>query len=566
MARSEILRSLGVLDLMPDAMLVADVNGRILRVNAQAEQLFGYPHGALVGRPVEALLPERFGATHPQHRVDFAVEPHARPMGSRLTLAGRRRDGGEFPVEVSLSPLPVGEEVLVLASVRDSSERVQLERERAAETERARALLQLVLDQLPGGAYLVRGPDARLVLANRAAEAVWGATWEVGQPMAAFLRETGVRYEAENGRELAPDDLVTVQVVRGGAAVSQRREVVRRPDGSRLAVLLSAVAMPGDLLPVERVRPRRRLATAEREPAALVLLQDISVLQAAEHLKDEFVSVAAHELRTPLAAIQGFASMLRVQTALGRGPALVDWQQEAIAEIEEASARLNGLVTDLLDATRIQAGRLELHLVPLDLLALLRRSLMQLQVTTTRHMLTLDAPPDPVLLAGEGPRLEQVVGNLVGNAIKYSPDGGPITVTVRADPAAARVEVRIRDAGIGIPADQQAKLFQRFARASNVHEHAIAGTGLGLYVCRELVERHGGQIWFESAEGSGTTFFLTLPLLPLSPRAADPDASGGRTRTPEASVAARSYTPTGRSPDAADDGGPTNARRHSARR
>ena len=112
-------------------------------------------------------------------------------------------------------------------------------------------------------------------------------------------------------------------------------------------------------------------------------------------------------------------------------------------------------------------------------------------------------------------RLEQVFGNLLGNAIKYSPEGGPITVTVRADREAAFAEVRIQDTGIGIPAEQQAKMFQRFARASNVHDHQIAGTGLGLFVCRELVERHGGHIWFESAEGVGTTFFLTLPLTAL---------------------------------------------------
>ncbi len=131
-------------------------------------------------------------------------------------------------------------------------------------------------------------------------------------------------------------------------------------------------------------------------------------------------------------------------------------------------------------------------------------------------VITLHAPdPEtPILLTADGLRLSQVFGNLIGNVIKYSPDGGEITVSVIADPAANTAEVRIRDHSIGIPEDQQALLFQRFVRARNVHDHGIAGSGLGVFVCRELVERHGGQIWCESHEGDGTTFFVSLPTLP----------------------------------------------------
>ena len=147
---------------------------------------------------------------------------------------------------------------------------------------------------------------------------------------------------------------------------------------------------------------RARLQAADPERAALVLVQDISMLQAAEQLKDEFIIVAAHELRTPLTAIQGFASMLDVQTRLGRGADLVDWQREAIDEIETAAKRLNNLVGDLLDATRIQAGRLELHLVPMELVAMVvLRRLARLRLTT-QHTLTLAveglASDEPVLL------------------------------------------------------------------------------------------------------------------------------------------------------------------------
>jgi signal transduction histidine kinase len=378
-------------------------------------------------------------------------------------------------------------------------------------------LLQTLLDQLPGGAYLVRGPDARLVLANRAAERVWGAQWPVGMPMDEFVRNSGLRYFAENGEPIGAQNLLTRRILRDGNEIRQNRQVIRRRDGAYLPILLSAVNVDSELLgePTETRPVEHSAQTTADDPerVALVLLQDISAIQAAEQLKDEFVSLAAHELRTPLAGLLGFSSMLRVQTANGHGPTLSDWQEEAIVEIETAANRLNELVNDLIDTTRIQADRLTLHLVPIDLVAHVRRCLNRLKLTTTRHTLTLDAPEDPVLLAADGLRLEQVLGNLVSNAIKYSPQGGPIEVTVRGDQHTGMAELCIRDHGIGIPANEQVRLFQRFARAHNAYELQIPGSGLGLYVCRALVERHGGHIWFESAEGEGTTFFLTLPLL-----------------------------------------------------
>jgi PAS domain S-box-containing protein len=501
---SEAVLPQAFLELAPDGIIVVDSVGHILLVNHQTEVLFGYDRSMLIGRPVEMLLPSRVHAIHEQHRARYTAAPHTRPMGTNLDLYGQRQDGGEFPVEVSLSPLPSGSDLLIIAIVRDVTERVRLEKEARMASQRRLALLQTVLDKLPGGAYLVRGPEARLVLANRVATEVWGASWEEGLPLSAFLHESGVRYLTAEGQPLPLEQMITTQIVRGGPAMQQQREVVRRPDGTYLPILLSAVSIEGELLGED--------TASGVERAAVVLIQDISELQALEQLKDQFITVAAHELRTPLTAILGFASMLTVQTRLGRGPELADWQQEAISEIEEASTRMNTLVRDLLDVTRIQAGRLELDLAPLDLGATVRRCAARFQLSTQHHTITVQVPEEPVLLEADGPRLEQVLGNLLGNAIKYSPEGGPVSITVQVNHESGWAEVRIQDAGIGIPADQQPLLFRRFVRASNVHDYHIAGTGLGLYVCRELVERHGGHIWFQSADGVGTTFFITLPL------------------------------------------------------
>ena len=204
--------------------------------------------------------------------------------------------------------------------------------------------------------------------------------------------------------------------------------------------------------------------------------------------------------------------MLIVQTARGKGPELVDWQVEALQGIDQATARLVELTEDLLDVTRLQAGRLTLHLEPTDLVALASRVVTRLQMTTEHHTICVQTPQEHLVVQVDQRRMEQVLSNLIGNAIKYSPEGGMIEVTVREEAETKTALLCVSDHGIGIPAHQKSLVFGRFARADNARSYGIGGTGLGLYLCRELVERHGGRIWFESVEGQGSTFFVTLPI------------------------------------------------------
>jgi PAS domain S-box-containing protein len=631
-----------LLDVLPDAMVVVSQQGTIVMVNRQAEAVFGYTRSELPGQPLESLLPERFRDVHSTHREQYVSAPRPRPMGIGLPLFGRKKDGSEFPVDISLGPLSLDGTPHVVAAIRDVTEQRRLERERTQQLEQIRLQAELIqqahdaillcdpinrvlswnrgaehlygwtaqealgrvshtllktrfpvspsvlntqleqegvwegelthtcrngntvivesrqvlmrdqqghptaileinrdvterrreeqasqiahsttiarlqffqqlLDALPIGVCLTYGPDARLLLANRAADTVWKAHWQTDQPMLAFLATHQIELTTAQGGPLLPEQFVTLRAVRRGETVLYQQEMIHYADGESLPVLVNAVSL-SSLLPEQEASALQEPLLPAGSSLALTIYQNVATLKEAEYLKDEFIGVAAHELRTPLAVLQGYADTLQVQTARGHGPALAGWQKEALEEIKQAVTRMTTLTEDLLDVTRLQAGRLRLQRTSTNVIPLVQRAVVHVQRTTARHQLAVHAA-QPELVADLDPgRIEQVVTNLLDNAVKYSPQGGPITITLRADAAVQKIWISVQDQGIGIPAHQQAQIFGRFMRAANAQAWGIQGTGLGLHLSRELAEQHEGQLWFESEEGVGTTFFLTLPL------------------------------------------------------
>lgn len=245
-------------------------------------------------------------------------------------------------------------------------------------------------------------------------------------------------------------------------------------------------------------------------------VHDVSRFREAEEMKSMFISVISHELKTPVALIKGYANTLRREDA--------HWDQETVRDsltiIEEESDRLDRLINNLLEASRVQAGTFKLELGDVSVPRLAAKVVERFRVQTAasldassgtaKYDLQLDFPPDfPPLLADEE-RLQQVLTNLVSNAIKYSPDGGTIRVGGRVQ--GDHAEFYVSDQGIGIPAAQQARLFEPFYRVDSSLGRRTQGVGLGLFLCKAIVEGHGGRIRAESAPGKGSTFRFTLPL------------------------------------------------------
>jgi signal transduction histidine kinase len=242
--------------------------------------------------------------------------------------------------------------------------------------------------------------------------------------------------------------------------------------------------------------------------------EELEVANAELHRMDEirstFVSVAAHELRTPLTALKGYLEML----GDGELGSLTDEQRTSLAIMRRSVGRLETLSKNLLDVTRIEAGRIELVLRPNNLPALVEAITVEYQPhldSKQQHITLESAPKLPLALCDEN-RVAQILGNLLSNASKYTPEKGEIAVRVAPAEEEGFLQISVKDTGVGIPFEDQDKLFERFYRAGNVDLAQTTGAGLGLYITRSLVELQGGCIWFESEPGKGSTFYVTLPI------------------------------------------------------
>ena len=246
----------------------------------------------------------------------------------------------------------------------------------------------------------------------------------------------------------------------------------------------------------------------------LLVFQDITAQKSVEQHKKAFLSIASHELRTPIAAIQGFAEILQMQAS--KEQKLSPQGLRAITFINEQSQSLTRLIEEMLDITRIENAQLQLDIAMHDLVSTIAHVIETQATTAPEHHLqfVLDGLPSPAKLMGkfDENRIVQVLNNLISNAVKYSSAGSNIEVGLcRCSGNADNALIWVKDSGIGISAHELPHIFKRFHRANNI-DPSISGLGIGLYLVQELVTCHGGRVWAESTEKSGSTFYVQLPL------------------------------------------------------
>jgi signal transduction histidine kinase len=240
-----------------------------------------------------------------------------------------------------------------------------------------------------------------------------------------------------------------------------------------------------------------RTAALAREAGRAGALEEQSLL------KSRFISVASHEMRTPLTGIAGYVELLLADTAPD------DPRHAMLETVDRCTRQMVGLVDAMLDASRLEIGQLSISQLEVDLAALTAGVLDEFSATATKHRLMVDIPSGLRVWA-DPDRLHQILANLVGNAIKYSPSGGDVRVTAR-EVDGTRTEIEVADQGLGIPAEELEHIFDPYQRASTVAHRRVQGSGLGLYIVRSLVELHGGTVRVESTPSVGSTFVVTLP-------------------------------------------------------
>jgi PAS domain S-box-containing protein len=479
----------GLLEAAPDAMVVVSQAGEIVLLNVRAEKEFGYSRDELVGQKVKNIIPEGFAERIIADGTRSAAEALAQQIGTGIELVGRRKNGSEFPIEIMLSPLESADGILVTAAIRDISVRKAAESHLARMEGRYRGLLEAAPD-----AMVVVNVAGEIVLLNVRAEKEFGYSRDelVGQKVKNIIPEGFAERIIADGTRSAAEALA--QQIGTGIEL-----VGRRKDGSEfpIEIMLSPLESADGILVTAAIRD-----ITERTESDKHLAKTVEELKRSNDDLQQFAYVSSHDLQEPLRMVSSYTQLL-AKRYKGRLDSDAD---EFIAFAVDGCNRMQGLIQDLLAYSRAGTSEKKLREVPSE--NALQKALINLRAAIKQSgaVVTHDALP---AITTDETQFTQIFQNLVGNAIKYRRAEDP-----RVHVSAARNDgnewtFSVRDNGLGIDPQYFERIFVLFQRLHGRDE--FEGTGIGLAVCKRIVERLRGKIWVESQLEKGSTFYFTLP-------------------------------------------------------
>ncbi len=506
----------GLLEAAPDAMVVVNPGGEIVLVNVQAEKQFGYPRDELVGQKVKNIIPEGFAERLISDATRSAADALAQQIGMGIELSGRRKDGSEFPIEIMLSPLESAEGILVTAAIRNISGRKAAEKHLVQMEGRYRGLLEAAPD-----AMVVVNQAGEIVLLNVQAEKQFGYRRDelVGQKVKNIIPQGFAERLIADAHRSVADALA--QQIGMGIELSGRRK-----DGSEfpIEIMLSPLESAEGILVTAAIRnisarKKSEQANTQLENQATVMrgAHDELELRVSERTKElafanqvleqsnlelkQFAYIASHDLQSPLRSISGFVQLLKMEYEDKLDEQAADWIRRTVQSI----GQMQTLIRDLLSYSRVDARSVPFTQIPFldivdDALTLLESS-----IRDSGGRVTWDQLPD---IMGDRSQLVQLIQNLIGNGLTYR-GGKPPHIHLSAERSGKEWVFSVRDNGIGIDPKHYEQIFEIFKRLHDQKDYP--GTGIGLAVCRRVVNRHGGRIWVKSEPGLGSTFLFTIP-------------------------------------------------------